>query len=135
MDLEKISSSYSKQLQVWSWTLENHHYLLWIWNLKLMNGLNYSIFYYEQCDINLGMRYLGFLIKPNDYHMNDRGWLISYAERKLNQWCNKWLSRAWFLILIKSIIEGLLIYWITIAHIPQGITITFGPKIQRWFVR
>lgn len=75
----------------------------------------------ELCGINHSMRYLSFLIKPNDYLINDQDWLISRVERKLNQWCNQCLSRVGLYILIKSIIEGLPIYWTAITHIPRNI--------------
>lgn len=36
-------------------------------------------------------------------------------------WSNKWLSRVGRLTLVKSVLEAILVYWISIAWIPRGV--------------
>ena len=48
-----------------------------------------SEFDFEICDLYLGLKYLGFQIKPNGYNMKYCAWLIFKVENKIYQWCNK----------------------------------------------
>jgi len=66
-------------------------------------------------------KYLGFYIKPNDDGVNDLKWLIAKVERRITLWCNKWLSRGGCLILIKSMLKAIPIYWHSLVFIPNGI--------------
>ena len=81
-----------------------------------------NLFDYVCIDINDGLKYLGYHIKPNDYKIKDWNWIIAKIERRINVWYNRWLSRAGRLILIKSVLEAILVYWMTLAWIPIGIT-------------
>eukprot|EP01018_Ginkgo_biloba_P027293 Gb_33895 [translate_table: standard] len=42
----------------------------------------------------LGTRMKGFFLKPNAYGIRDWRWLIAKVEKRLEIWCNRWLSRA-----------------------------------------
>ena len=48
-------------------------------------------------------------------------WLLSRIEKGVNFWCNHWISRGGRLVLIKSILEDILVYWHLLDHIPNGI--------------
>ena len=48
-------------------------------------------------------------------------WLINKVKKKLKDWCNQWISFLGRLTLLKSTLEGIPIYWITISHIPHGV--------------
>lgn len=48
-------------------------------------------------------------------------WLIAKLEKRFQSWNHKWLSRAGKLVLIKSILEAIPDYWISIAWIKKGI--------------
>ena len=39
----------------------------------------------------------------------------------MTNWCNRWLSRAGRLVLIKSILEAIPVYWLALAWIPESI--------------
>lgn len=48
------------------------------------NGLTREfiyIFSYQQLDLQTRLKYLGFLINPNDYGINDWRWLIAKVEK------------------------------------------------------
>lgn len=42
-------------------------------------------------------------------------------EKRLMIWSNKWLSRAGRLTLVKTVLEAILVYWMSIAWIPKGV--------------
>lgn len=56
-------------------------------------------------DVELGIKYLGFILKHNDYHKKDLDWMIQKVEKRLHLWCNKWLSKGGRMILVKSVLE------------------------------
>ena len=62
-----------------------------------------------------GIHYLGFFIKPNDYRERDWASLLEKLDKRLKLWCHRWLTRANRLILIKSILEAIPVYWMTLA--------------------
>jgi hypothetical protein len=68
-----------------------------------------------------GLKYLGFHLKPNDYRKTDWMWLLEKLEKRLKVWSNKWLSRAGRLVLIKSVLEAIPVYWMSLSWIPKGI--------------
>jgi hypothetical protein len=79
------------------------------------------IFPYHHIDFQGGLKYLWFYINPNDYKKRDWDWLVSKVEKRLIVWCNRWLSHGGNVIPIKSVIETIPIYWITLAFILKGI--------------
>jgi hypothetical protein len=42
------------------------------------------------------------------------------VEKMILSWCNRWLSRAGRLVLLKSIIEVIHVYWTSLAWVPKG---------------
>jgi hypothetical protein len=69
----------------------------------------------------LGMKYLGFHLKPNNYKKVDWLWLIEKLEKRLNIWSHKWLSKVGRLVLVKFVLEAIPVYWMSLAWIPKGI--------------
>jgi hypothetical protein len=67
------------------------------------------------------MRYLGFQLKIGASSPEDWQWLIKLFERKIGGWCFKWLSLGGRLILVKSVLEGLAVYWMSLERIPSKI--------------
>ena len=67
------------------------------------------IFSYFVYEINSGMKYLGFYLKPCRYLLKDWDWLIAKAEKCIKLWRHRWLSRG-KLILIKSVLEALPVF-------------------------
>lgn len=75
----------------------------------------------EKLEIGEGLKYLGFLIKPNNYLKADWTWNIVTIESKINSWCNIWLSKGGRLVLIKYVLEAMPVYWALLAKISKGI--------------
>lgn len=76
---------------------------------------------FRTLDIDDGLKYLGFHLKPNAYLKADWHWLIAKLEQRLHGWSHKWLSRAGRLVLVKSVLEAIPVYWMSLAWIPTGV--------------
>lgn len=72
-------------------------------------------------DLEEGIKYLGFYIKHDMYRKKDCGWLIRKVEARISSWVNKTLSRGSHLVLLKSVLESIPVYWNSIVAIPKGI--------------
>jgi len=55
---------------------------------------------YALKDLDDGLKYLGFNMKPNNYTKADWGWLIGKLEKMLHVWSFSWLSRSGQLVYI-----------------------------------
>jgi hypothetical protein len=64
---------------------------------------------------------LGFPLKPHAYKKQDWKWLLKKLDKRLKVWSHKWISRAGRLILVKSVLEAIPVYWISLSWIPKGI--------------
>lgn len=64
---------------------------------------------------------LGFHLKANDYEKEGWRWLVAKVEKIINHWSLKWLSRAGRLMMIKSALEAISVYWTTMTCAPKGI--------------
>jgi hypothetical protein len=42
-------------------------------------------------------------------------------DKRLNTRSHQWLSRAGRLVLVKSVLEAILVYWMSLSWIPKGI--------------
>lgn len=81
-----------------------------------------ELFFRFQCrDLDSGLKYLGFSLKPNDYRRRDWMWLLAKIERKLYTWSHRWLSRAGRLVMVKEVPEAMPVYWMALTWIPRGI--------------
>jgi hypothetical protein len=76
---------------------------------------------FQVIELEEGLKYLIFKLKPNDYRKTNWMWLIEKLEKKLKVWSHKWLSRVGQLVLIKSVLEAIPIYWMSLSWIPKGI--------------
>ena len=76
-------------------------------------------FDYILVNVESGISYLKFFIKPNDYAKKDWVWLLSRIENRLKMWCNRWVSHGGRLILINSILEAILVYWFSLSTVPS----------------
>jgi hypothetical protein len=76
---------------------------------------------YTFFDLNLGFRYLGYQLKLGASSSCDWSWLVAIFERRIGFWCNKWLSLGGRLILVKSVLESLVVYLMTLERIPKKI--------------
>jgi hypothetical protein len=104
-----LSINYSKS-SAHHWGLsgpELHH---------LKNHLPYSFL-----DLKEGFRYLGYQLKMGASLPEDWRWLVATFEKKIDFWCNKWLSMGGRLILIKTVLESLAVFWMTLERIPKKV--------------
>jgi len=80
-------------------------------------------------ELDLGLKYLHFQLKPNCYQKIDLQWIVAKIEKILKIWRLCWLSRAGQLVLVKSLLEEISVCWMSLAWIPKGVL----DKIQRIF--
>jgi hypothetical protein len=59
-------------------------------------------------------------LKPNDYRKEDWTWLLKKLEKRLISWSHRWLSRAGRLVLVKSVLEAIPVFWMSLSWIPKG---------------
>lgn len=78
-------------------------------------------FLFTLLQLEEGLQYLGYKLKPLGYKIVYWTWLISKLQRRLNIWYHKYLSRARRLVLIKAVLEATPVYWMSLAWIPRGI--------------
>lgn len=58
-------------------------------------------------------------------------WLMAKIKSQINIWYHRWLSRVSRLVLVKSVLEAVLVYWMSLAWIPKGVI----HKIQEVYCR
>ena len=113
--LELFSKSTRMEINERKSTLTSH--LLLVEEIQELS----RVFPFNLVGIDEGLKYLGFCLKPNDYHKHDWNWLIEKLEKRLKQWSHKWLSKAGRLVLVKLVLEAIPVYWMSLAWIPKGI--------------
>lgn len=74
-----------------------------------------GIFPFNTVDLDEGLKYLGFSLKANLYFKKDKTWLIGKVEKRLKGWSHKWLSRVGRLVLVKSVLEAIPVYWMSLS--------------------
>jgi hypothetical protein len=89
--------------------------------MQWMMRCNMKSFNIHVIDLELGFKYLGFLLKPNFYVAYDWIWLIQKVEKKIGLWCHIWILLGGRLILVKDVLEGLHVYWLSVTRIPRAI--------------
>ena len=60
--------------------------------------------------LDVGLKYLGFCLKPNDYQKQDWKWLLDKLEKRLKVWSDQWLTRVGRMELVKAVLEAILVY-------------------------
>ena len=70
-----------------------------------------EIFQFPNRNLDEGVKYLGFHLKPNSYKKIDWVWLLSKIEKRIGAWSHKCLSRAGRLVLVKVVLEAMSVYW------------------------
>ena len=79
-----------------------------------------NIFSFVVADLKARLKYLGFYLKPWRYILKDWDWLVAKVEKRIKHWSFQWLSKGGKLILIKSVLEAIPVYWMHF-WIPLGI--------------
>jgi hypothetical protein len=72
-------------------------------------------------DLSTGFKYLGYYLNLGSSKYDDWSSLVEKIEKKIGLWCNKWLSLRGRFILVKSALESLLVFWISLEVIPRTI--------------
>lgn len=80
-----------------------------------------DMFPYQCQDVELGFKYLGFVLNPNNYKKEDWYWLLREIEKRIGHWTNRWLSLGGRLILVKFVLENIPVYWMCLSKIPISI--------------
>jgi hypothetical protein len=80
-----------------------------------------EFFPYNFEDLAKGFQYLGYFLKADAYKTVDWRWLLTKIESRIGIWCNIWLSLGGHFTLVKSVLEGQPVYWITLTSIPTSI--------------
>jgi hypothetical protein len=70
-------------------------------------------------DLSLGFCYLGYFLKTGAQRAADWDWLVTRVSNKINLWCNRWLSLGGRYILVKSVLEGQNVYWMSMEALPR----------------
>jgi hypothetical protein len=68
-----------------------------------------------------------FLAQAERICFDDWAWLYKKVGVCISLWVNRWLSRGDILVLLKSVLQSILVYWTSIAKVPKGIL----TKIQK----
>jgi hypothetical protein len=77
------------------------------------------LFPFEVKPLDTRFKYLGFYIKPNCYTRVDWLWLEKQFEKRIMSWNHKWLTLGGRFILVKSVLESISVYWMSLAKIPK----------------
>jgi hypothetical protein len=101
-----------------NYTKSTTHY--WGLNEAELSSLKDSI-PFSFLDLIKGFRYLGYQLKPGASSSEDWRWLVAKFERKIGFWRNKWLSLGGCFTLVKSVLESLSIFWMSLERIPNKI--------------
>jgi len=60
-------------------------------NEEDINKVFIDVFSFHAFDLDEGLIYLGYFLKPNMYRSSDWKWLLTRIETKINLWCNRWI--------------------------------------------
>jgi hypothetical protein len=96
---------------------------------EILNQIQSFFFPFNDGDFESGMKYLGFLLKPNKYLVKDWYWLIKKVEHMINVWCYRWLSLGGRITLVNYVLSNILVYWFSLVVVPSSIIKTIRSKI------
>jgi hypothetical protein len=89
--------------------------------LELELGEFKYVLHYTFSDLSNGFRYLGYFLKTGAHQATYWGWLVTKITNKIDHWCNRWLSLAGRYILVKSILEGQIVYLMSMEAFPRSV--------------
>jgi hypothetical protein len=100
--------------------LKKHPFYILTFNNLLLDTLKAS-FLFNFHELANGFKYLGYFLKLDRYNFEDWQWLIDKYEKRINHWCNRWLSIGGHLVLIKVVLESHPVYWLALENLPSTI--------------
>eukprot|EP00253_Pinus_taeda_P012614 PITA_12614 len=71
--------------------------------------------------LSLGLKYLGYHLKPSGYSKHDWAWLIDRFYTRISAWEFRYLSLAGRVTLSQGVLLQLAVYWAHLFHLPIGI--------------
>ena len=71
--------------------------------------------------MEIGFKYLGFFLKPNNYRVKDWFWHIKKIEKRISNWNFRFLSLGGMPTLIKATLQRIPIYWCSLVKILASI--------------
>ena len=77
-----------------------------------------QLFPYKMTELDDGLKYLGYYLKPNCYMKEDWNWLIKKVENRISNWTFIYMSIGGRLIFAKSVLESIHVYWLSLLIIP-----------------
>jgi hypothetical protein len=78
-----------------------------------------ELFPFEVKPLKTGFKYLGFYIKPNCYTRGDWSWLEKKIEKRILSWNHRRHTLGGRMILVKTILERISVYWLSLAKITK----------------
>jgi hypothetical protein len=60
-------------------------------------------------------------LKTGAHRAADWDWLVSKVTNKIGLWCNRWLSLGGRYILVKTVLEGQPVYWMSMEALPHTV--------------
>lgn len=88
-----------------------------------------TMFNFQSKDLNEGNKHLGYFTMPNSYRVVDWRWLVQKFDKRINNWSFRWLSLGGRLIFLKFVLEGILVYWLSLAYILTSIVSTLRQRM------
>ena len=79
-----------------------------------------NIFSFSVAKLEVGLKYLGFHLKPCRYLLKDWDWLVAKVEKESRIGFFRWLSKGGKLTLVKYVLEAIPVFWMHF-WIPLGI--------------
>ena len=71
-------------------------------NMEALDLQRYAaLFSFKLSYLDDRIKYLGFILKPNNYIKEDWNWILEKLEKRINIWSHHWISRAGRLVLVK----------------------------------
>jgi hypothetical protein len=80
-----------------------------------------SLLPFDFCALSTGFKYLGYFLRTGTHRASDWEWLVTKFSNKISLWCHWWLSLGGRYILVKSVLEGQSVYWMSMEALPRSV--------------
>ena len=80
-----------------------------------------NILPYYFMELYPGFKYLGYWLKIGSYKAKYWDWILTKVMKRIEVWCNRWISLGGRYTLVKSGLEGQPMYWMSMEAIPRFI--------------
>ena len=77
-----------------------------------------ALFRFKMNLIEVGVKYLGFWVKPLNYYLSNWSWMVQKFDTTVSNWSYHLLSLGGRLIPLKSVLSSILVYWFSSYKIP-----------------